>query len=250
MIDTIQKKLPHIEQQHQLTLLYVAESGSRAWGVASTDSDYDVRGIFIYPRQNYLAIDPPKETFEWIENQWFDVGGWELTKALRLLRKSNSVLLEWLQSPIVYRAQANIQVELLNLAEHFYQPRAVLYHYRGIAKTASESMQGETIKLKKWFYLLRALLAAQWAATQYTIPPMQLKQLLAPLSSQEQNSILELVEFKADKDEHFLWMPPTPMKQLIERLWQTSDQSLATRDTPDTEMLNTWFRKKLDEINP
>lgn len=250
MFNAIQKKLSHIEQQHQLTLLYVAESGSRAWGFSSTDSDYDVRGIFIYPRENYLAIDAPKETFEWIENQWFDVGGWELTKTLRLLRKSNSVLLEWLQSPIVYHAQANTQTELLNLAQHYYQPRAALYHYRGIAKTASDGMQGETIKLKKWFYLLRALLAAHWAATQTSIPPMQLKQLLAPLTPQEQSHILDLVEFKADKDEHFLWTPPSALQQLIDRLWLESDCSLATRDTPDTEMLNTWFRNKLDEINP
>ena len=109
MHNQILKKLPQIEQMHQIKLLYVAESGSRAWGFASTNSDYDVRGIFIRPRNAYLSIDKPKETFEWIENNWFDVGAWDITKALHLLRKSNAILFEWLQSPIVYQQYAGIQ---------------------------------------------------------------------------------------------------------------------------------------------
>ena len=77
-------------------------AGSRAWGFASPDSDYDVRAIYIRPQQYYLQIDEAKDTFEFIENQWFDVGGWDIRKALRLLRKSNATLLEWLRSPMVY----------------------------------------------------------------------------------------------------------------------------------------------------
>ncbi len=250
MFETINQKLPEIEKQHHIKLLYVAESGSRAWGFASTDSDYDVRGIFIHPRDEYLSIDTPKETFEWIENDWFDVGVWEITKALRLLKKSNSVLFEWLQSPIVYQQYPHIQQELLALAQQYYQPKAVLYHYLGIAKTVNKNMADNTIKLKKWFYLLRALLAAYWSVTQNNIPPMQLMQLLNTLTETEQKEIQELVQFKADKDEHFLWTPTLTMQQLIKRLWRETAVSLENRKVPDHQLLNHWFRKTLNDINP
>ena len=102
MKQTIQEKLTQISLAEPLHFLLAAESGSRAWGFASPDSDYDVRAIYIRPQEHYLQIDEAKDTFEFIENQWFDVGGWDIRKALRLLRKSNAVLLEWLRSPIVY----------------------------------------------------------------------------------------------------------------------------------------------------
>ena len=249
MYNTIVHKLHEVEQNYHVKLLYVAESGSRAWGFSSTDSDYDVRGIFIHPETAYLSIDPPQKTFEWIENKWFDVGAWDIRMALKLLRKSNCVLFEWLQSPIVYQQYPAIQSELFALAEQYYQPKAILHHYRGIAKTASASMSGNEIRLKKWFYLLRALLAANWMVKCNSIPPMQLVQLLVILPETEQYEILELVQFKADKNEHFLWTPTLSMQQLIDRLWQETNIKLGNRKTSGNELLNQWFRKKLDEID-
>lgn len=258
MHNQILKKLPQIEQTHQIKLLYVAESGSRAWGFASTDSDYDVRGIFIRPRNAYLSIDKPKETFEWIENNWFDVGAWDITKALHLLRKSNAILFEWLQSPIVYQQYAGIQKELFELAQLYYQPQIIVHHYRGIAKAVSrhhfeESHASkaidEPIKLKKYFYLLRSLLAAYWTVKTGNIPPMELNQLINILTTDEQIIIRELVSFKADKDEHFTWLPTDNMQKLITFLWQETATQLAKRTVPDSEILNNWFRKILDETD-
>ncbi|MBI6529867.1 nucleotidyltransferase domain-containing protein [Proteus vulgaris] len=258
MHNEILKKLPQIEQEHQVKLLYVAESGSRAWGFASTDSDYDVRGIFIRPRNAYLSIDKPKETFEWIENSWFDVGAWDITKALHLLRKSNCILLEWLQSPIIYRQYPNIKKELFELATLYYQPKVIVHHYRGIAKVVSgyspkDKIRNEadtkSIKLKKWFYLLRSLLSAYWTVKTGDIPPMELNKLIKILSVEEQKTIHELVEFKSDKDEHFTWIPTEIMQHLIIFLWQETDVQLAKRETPDNDVLNNWFRKKLDETD-
>ncbi len=258
MHNQILKKLPQIEQMHQIKLLYVAESGSRAWGFASTDSDYDVRGIFIRPRNVYLSIDKPKETFEWIENNWFDVGAWDITKALHLLRKSNAILFEWLQSPIVYQQYVGIQKELFELAQLYYQPQIIVHHYRGIAKAVSrhhfeESHASkaidEPIKLKKYFYLLRSLLAAYWTVKTGNIPPMELNQLINILTTDEQIIIRELVSFKADKDEHFTWLPTDNMQKLITFLWQETATQLAKRTVPDSEILNNWFRKILDETD-
>lgn len=246
MFNTIVHKLKEIEQQKKVKLLFVAESGSRAWGFPSSDSDYDVRGIFIHPHEQYLSIDEPKETFEWIENEWFDIGAWDIRKTLRLLKKSNSVLLEWLQSPIVYQQNPPyIQAKLLTLAEHYYQPYAVLYHYRGIAKTTLDNLQVKSIRLKKWFYVLRSLLAAYWVVQNETMPPMQLTQLLVTLPQASQQEILELVEFKKDKKEHFLWEPKPSLHQLIHQLWQATEVKLSPRKIPDAEMLNQWFRDLL-----
>lgn len=258
MHNEILKKLPQIEQEYQVKLLYVAESGSRAWGFASTDSDYDVRGIFIRPRNAYLSIDKPKETFEWIENSWFDVGAWDITKALHLLRKSNCILLEWLQSPIIYQQYPNVQKELFELATLYYQPKVIVHHYRGIAKVVSgyfpedktkNEADEKPIKLKKWFYLLRSLLSAYWTVKTGDIPPMELNKLIKILSVEEQNVIHELVEFKSDKDEHFTWVPTVAMQHLVIFLWQETNVQLAKRTVPDNEILNNWFREKLDETD-
>ncbi|WP_100160333.1 nucleotidyltransferase domain-containing protein [Proteus columbae] len=258
MHNEILKKLPQIEQEHQVKLLYVAESGSRAWGFASIDSDYDVRGIFIRPRNAYLSIDKPKETFEWIENSWFDVGAWDITKALHLLRKSNCILLEWLQSPIIYQQYPNVQKELFELAKLYYQPKVIVHHYRGIVKVVSgyspennakNEISVEPIKLKKWFYILRSLLSAYWTVKTGDIPPMELDKLIKILTIEEQKAIKELVEFKSDKNEHFTWVPTDAMQHLVIFLWQETNVQLTKRTVPDNDILNNWFRKKLDETD-
>ncbi|WP_311748292.1 nucleotidyltransferase domain-containing protein [Proteus penneri] len=258
MHNEILKKLPQIEQEYQVKLLYVAESGSRAWGFASTDSDYDVRGIFIRPRNAYLSIDKPKETFEWIENSWFDVGAWDITKALHLLRKSNRILLEWLQSPIIYQQYSNVQKELFELAKLYYQPKVIVHHYRGIAKVVSRyspennsknEISAEPIKLKKWFYMLRSLLSAYWTVKTGEIPPMELDKLIKILTVEEQKIIKELVEFKSDKNEYFTWVPTHTMQYLVTFLWKETNVQLTKRIVPDNDILNNWFRKKLDETD-
>lgn len=247
--DVIVEKLQEIEKQHQIKLLYVAESGSRDWGVSSIDSDYDVRGIFLSTTDEYLSIDEPKETIEWIENQWFDVGAWDLRKTLRLLRKSNSVIFEWLQSPIVYQQLGRIKEDLLALAAVYFQPFYTVYHYRGIAKKASASTEGENIRLKKWFYLLRALLAAYWVVQKGTIPPMQLADLLVLLEMKERKEIEALVLFKKDKDEQFVWSASKRLQNVITFLWEKTDVAIAMREVPNTNYLNQWFRRQVDAFN-
>ena len=110
----IPAKLATLAQQENLHFLLAVESGSRAWGFASPDSDYDVRALYIRPSAHYLAIDEGKDTFEFIEDEWFDVGAWDIRKALRLLRKSNAVLLEWLRSPVVYAADSAFVRDLMS----------------------------------------------------------------------------------------------------------------------------------------
>ena len=148
----IQTKLRHIARERHIQILWAIESGSRAWGFASPDSDYDVRAVYVQAPERYLQVDAAEEGFEWIEDEWFDVGAWDLRKTLRLLRGSNAVVLEWLQSPQIYAGDLEFHAQIWALAQRYFQPKNALYHYRGIAKTASAAFQSDgAIRLKKWF---------------------------------------------------------------------------------------------------
>lgn len=104
----ITQQIHHVCQQQELTCLHAIESGSRAWGFASPDSDYDVRMIYVQPLDWYLQLFEAKDTFEYIQNDLFDVpfdiAGWDIRKVLRLMYKSNALVFEWLNSPIVYHS--------------------------------------------------------------------------------------------------------------------------------------------------
>ncbi len=147
---------------------------------------------------------------------------------------------------------------MFELATLYYQPKVIVHHYRGIAKVVSgyfpedktkNEADEKPIKLKKWFYLLRSLLSAYWTVKTGDIPPMELNKLIKILSVEEQNVIHELVEFKSDKDEHFTWVPTVAMQHLVIFLWQETNVQLAKRTVPDNEILNNWFREKLDETD-
>lgn len=245
----IQQKLVQISQESDLQFLLAVESGSRAWGFPSPDSDYDVRAIFVRPLPEYLRIDMPKETFEYIENEWFDVGGWDLRKALSLLCKSNAVLLEWFNSPIVYQQSSTFVERIQPLLEEYFQPHAVIHHYRGIAKNALSQLDLQNeIKLKKWFYVLRPLLAVQWVAQQNTIPPMELTKLYQTLPMSLQNEIDELVNLKATQSESYLHKLSSGLIQCTEQLWHSVEHLQITPEYRPLalEPLNLLFRDMLE----
>lgn len=124
MNDIIIEKLLTIEQEKNVRMLYACESGSRAWGFASPDSDYDVRFIYAQPADNYLSIEERKDVIELPVNEVLDISGWDIRKVLQLFLKSNPPLYEWLQSPIVYKEQGNFRSELLQLAGTYFSGRA------------------------------------------------------------------------------------------------------------------------------
>ena len=242
MYQSIQTKLHQIATSEPLHLLIAVESGSRAWGFPSPDSDYDVRAVYIRQPESYLCIDEPKDTFEYIENQWFDVGGWDIRKALRLLRKSNAVLLEWLRSPMDYAQDDEFVHALAELAPQYAQAAPLLHHYRGIARNALSNMDlhGE-IRLKKWFYVLRPLLAARWAVQRGGIPPMTLAELSDGLPAAVQNEIRELVALKAERDESYRHTLSDSLKRLTLDL---ADETAALEAPAPVAMPN----EPLDEL--
>ncbi|EIG23734.1 MAG: nucleotidyltransferase domain-containing protein [Neisseria sicca] len=252
MKQAIQEKLTHIARTEPLHFLLAVESGSRAWGFASPDSDYDVRAIYIRPQPYYLQIDEAKDTFEFIENQWFDVGGWDIRKALRLLRKSNAVLLEWLRSPMVYTQDDDFTGRLNALAPQYVQAAALLHHYRGIAGNALKAMDlVHPVKLKKWFYVLRPLLAARWAVKQGGIPPMTLAELMSEWQTDCAAQITDLVAIKAEQDESYLHTLSPELQRLTVDLYnEVSELSAPATQAADSAPLNELFRETLAAVYP
>ena len=252
MKQAIQEKLTHIARTEPLHFLLAVESGSRAGGFASPDSDYDVRAIYIRPQPYYLQIDEAKDTFEFIENQWFDVGGWDIRKALRLLRKSNAVLLEWLRSPMVYTQDDDFTGRLNALAPQYVQAAALLHHYRGIAGNALKAMDlVHPVKLKKWFYVLRPLLAARWAVKQGGIPPMTLAELMSEWQTDCAAQITDLVAIKAEQDESYLHTLSPELQRLTVDLYnEVSELSAPATQAADSAPLNELFRETLAAVYP
>lgn len=199
MHQRIQEILTHIEAEHGVRILYACESGSRGWGFDSVDSDWDVRFIYCHPRDWYLSIEEGRDVIELPIDDLLDVNGWDLRKSLRLMKKSNPVLLEWLSSPIVYREDDEAMAAYRSFAQDFYQPAACLHHYLHMAKgNFREYLQGETVWLKKYFYVLRPVLACAWIERGLGVVPMAFDDLVAGVvrDVELKESITKLTELK------------------------------------------------------
>ena len=198
----ITQRLSEVEGRHGVRVLYAIESGSRAWGFPSPDSDYDVRFIYVHPRDWYLSVNEARDVIEeGVDEMDFDVVGWDLRKALRLFLKANPALWEWLVSPIVYRDDGGVARRLREIAAGTYSPKALAHHYLSIAreKERRQIAAKETVKAKKYVYALRPLLALGWLSENATLPPMAMPEIMTgvTLPSDVRQAILDLVEHKA-----------------------------------------------------
>ena len=133
MVDVIKERLDIIQRERNINILYACESGSRAWGFASPDSDYDVRFIYARKLNDYLAITNRADVMEYPISEVLDISGWELRKTLQLFLKSNAPLYEWLQSPVIYKNDALFADELIALIPAYFSLRAGCHHYHSMA---------------------------------------------------------------------------------------------------------------------
>ena len=186
MRKTILEKLNEIEKNENVRILLAVESGSRAWGFASPDSDYDVRFIYVRPKEDYLRLEKTRDVIELPIEGELDINGWDLDKTLRLLRASNPTLFEWFSSPIVYRETAFAQ-EFRGIMQRYFSSKRGLSHYLSMASSNyREYLKGDTVKAKKYFYVLRPVLACRWILDKGSPPPM----LFSDLMDAELNPVL------------------------------------------------------------
>lgn len=176
--ELVNLKLNEIEQKEHVKILHAVESGSRSWGFASPDSDYDVRFIYVRPMEYYLRLDKKEDFLDWELDETLDMNGWNLSKALQHFYKSNATLFEWSNSPVVYRTTEEwkrIQGEI----QPYFSCKAAMYHYYGTANNNyHEYLLEEMVKYKKYFYVLRPILACKWIAEKKCPPPVLFSELV------------------------------------------------------------------------
>jgi uncharacterized protein len=193
-------RLKDIEKQENVNILYACESGSRAWGFPSVDSDYDVRFIYVHPIEWYLSIDDYKrDVIERPLENLIDESGWDIRKTLQLLRKSNPPLLEWIQSSIVYYGDPDFMCGLKELMKLYYNPARCMYHYLHMARgNIREYLKGERVWTKKYFYVIRPILACRWIESGLGIVPMEFKKIVDAVSvpSDVRSAIYKLLDDK------------------------------------------------------
>jgi predicted nucleotidyltransferase len=212
MTTRIAAALAALEAEHGIRILYACESGSRAWGFPSPDSDYDVRFIYVQPLNWYLGLDENPDTLNFPVDEELDLAGWELRKTLRLLRGSNAALFEWLQSPIVYHEAPGFRAQLAPLLSQAFNLKAGLHHYLGqLWRGVEEELTGEEVRLKRLFYALRSALAARWIREKQTLPPMEFAPLRALLPADLQAVVEGLLAQKAHSNEKTLVPRPAAL---------------------------------------
>ena len=250
MREKIQEQLRRIEEAENIKILLAVESGSRAWGFASPDSDYDVRFIYIRRLEDYLRLNTIRDVIELPIDDALDINGWDLQKTLRLLHKSNPTLFEWFSSPIVYQ-ETEFADKFRDLMMHYFSSKKTMYHYVSMAEgNYREYLKGDLIRAKKYFYVLRPVLACQWILDWGTPPPMLFSELLkAELPVELIDVVNQLLELKMNSPEVKLIKRISEINEYldesiprIKRAVRLLEDSL----TPDWNELNQLFLQSLE----
>ncbi|MCU0443557.1 MAG: nucleotidyltransferase domain-containing protein [Microscillaceae bacterium] len=248
MRETIIAELQNLEKEYDIAILYACESGSRAWGFPSPDSDFDVRFIYAQPLRRYLSIYDKKDTIDLFLTKDLDFIGWDIRKALRLFQKSNASPFEWMQSPIVYTQKTSFVEDLRALAPQYFSLKPSLHHYLGIAKsTFMGYLQGEQVKLKKYFYALRPLLCAKWIIEKRSYPSIVFADLFPVMADNQEfmQNIEWLLAQKEISNETEMVAPIPYFQNFIAEELQNCQTQLAEmpKNQGDVEALNDLFRK-------
>jgi predicted nucleotidyltransferase len=241
----IEALLDQIERERGIRILYACESGSRAWGFASPDSDYDIRFLFIHPKQAYFSLVDPLSSIDLPLIEELDAGGWDVRKALGLLGKSNGALLEWLHSPIVYRAAPGFLERWRQTSHEVFSPVAASRHYRGLAKQMwLGKLQSECVRAKDYLYALRASLADRWIRQGRGIPPVEFERLLPVAPDEVQAIVPRMLEHKAHTNEGDR-MERLPVLDAFLSKAVEAPEDAAMESQPDRSVLERLFRSEL-----
>ena len=252
----IRERLACIERTRGVRVLYAVESGSRAWGMASADSDYDVRFIYARPRDWYLCIDPdsrPDTLDEGItatEDGVLDCSGWDVRKALRLLSRSNGAILEWLHSPIVYADAGTFARDAREAATRLVSLTALWHHYRHLRNNSLERFrQKQTAKV--WLYALRPQLAMLWIERRRSMPPVEFAALAGAMLPPELTAAADAVlsAKKTGKESDGGFVPAPELAAFLDAECTRGDAAPLMPRGKDMDILDEIYRKVLEEAS-
>lgn len=215
----IMRRLRGAQAEHGVHILYACESGSRAWGFASPDSDYDVRFIYAHPAEWYLAfdVDQRRDVIEYPIEDEIDCSGWDLRKAMHLFMRSNGALLEWLKSPIRYIESGPFAARMRGLETQAVNLRALCYHYSHMARgNARGYLVRDRVRLKKYLYALRPLLAIRYIEARQRPPPIEFRRLVeAAAPAAIHPAIEQLLTLKRSSSELGVGPPVIELNEFI-----------------------------------
>lgn len=246
-MEEINNILKEIEHKKGVEILYACETGSRAWGFPSPDSDYDIRFIYRHERDWYLSLGNHKDTIEIMDGE-LDITGWDLRKSLLLLKKSNAPLIERFQSPIVYYNDDSFKDEFKKLIKSYYSPTAVFFHHYSLAQKFWQDLKDkDEVKLKSYFYLIRSLLSCNWIIKDKSVLPMHIEGLMTMIDNVRKDKLRELIKLKAGVGEKYTHPKDKEMNKWIISLWEVveaSKENLGVNRT-DIKQLNEFFLRTI-----
>jgi uncharacterized protein len=240
----ILKRIRQAEHDHGVRVLLAVESGSRAWGFESPNSDYDARFIYAHDRDWYLSVDleDKRDVIEYPIVDDIDLNGWDVRKALQLFRRSNPAFIEWIQSPIIYAESGLFARTARALLPSVYSCVSGVYHYRSMAKTNYRGyLREELVPLKKYFYVLRPLLSVRWLERYGKPAPIEFSKLLHLIDDQQ--DLLEDVYHLLDQKRLAPEMGLTPQVRSIHAFIETELERLE-----DIQPVSS-SASKIDELN-
>lgn len=247
----IMRRLGAAAEEHDVDIVYAVESGSRAWGFASPDSDYDVRFLYVRKPSWYLSFDVEKrrDVIEYPIVDDYDCGGWDARKALYLFTRTNGALFEWLNSPIVYIEKGTFARSLRELAPKKFNALALCYHYSHMARgNAREYLFRDKARLKKYFYVLRPLLAIRYIEQDLGIPPVEFQKLVDTVAPEKiKPGITRLLAEKARTNEMGYGNPIAEINHFIESELERHGDSFKGQGRPDL-LTNKELRDELNAI--
>ncbi len=255
MTDKILKYLKEIEAKKNIKILLACETGSRAWGFPSPNSDYDIRLIYVHKKDWYLSLSNKKDSIELMfENNDIDISGWELKKSLQLLKKSNAPLLERIQSSIIYSADKEFISDILNVSSSYYSKIATMHHYLSMAKKIkSEIEEKKEYKLKKLFYALRTATVCKWIIEKEKMPPIDFTKIYLNLSLDKKiiQNIESLIELKKTKNESYLHQGESLIFSFIEDCIMQADEIKLSLPAAkgNAVLLDEFFRKYINKYD-
>ena len=251
IVKDVQEHLAQIEKEHEVVILQAVESGSRAWGFPSPDSDYDVRFIYAHLKDWYIQLSEERDVIELPVNDELDIAGWDLRKALNLANSGNAVVQEWMISPIVYRQSASF-VSLAGLIDKAFNPIASYHHYRSMAKKAyAELEQVDQKVLKRFFYFARATLSAKWILEKLTMPSIVFSDLVNEVVSDESlaQKISQLVNQKAKELERSTLKVPLEVYTAFTLIFESLEEDINIDSGSKILISNKDFQKFLNEVS-
>jgi predicted nucleotidyltransferase len=233
VVAEIEQRLESVAAEHGVRIPWAIESGSRAWGFPSPDSDYDCRFLFMGPRERYLTLWPVRDVIETPLDKIFDVNGWDLPKALTLIARGNATPIEWLRSPIVYDGDTAFRDELLAYAAAVMERAAIARHYLHVARRQQSGPQ----TLKRFFYVLRPASALRWLADHPgdALPPMDLPTLLSEttVSREIRDAAADLIALKSVTRELGSGEAPAVLRRFAARELERAEASESVAPVKD-----------------